>query len=61
MHNGKTFYIAKEAPEFMMIAELIAAMEETHNFSNLIVNVVSVITGELFARRNSIGLWEIYV
>lgn len=59
--NTKTFYLAKENPKFMEIAKLVCAVEADANIVKEPMHIISAYTGEVFAIRNSVGLWEILV
>ena len=54
-----TYYVAKEV-NFIAIANIIAELE--HDLSaNCTVDILSLFTGEVYASRNHLGLWEILI
>lgn len=58
MHKH-TYYVAKET-NFVALSLIIAELE--HELSaNDSVDIVSLFTGELYAIRNTLGLWEILI
>jgi hypothetical protein len=58
MHKH-TFYVAKEM-NFVAISNIIAELE--HELSaNDYVDIISLFTGEVYAIRNTLGLWEILI
>jgi hypothetical protein len=58
MHKH-TYYVAKEM-NFVALSHIIAELE--HDLSaNCTVDIISLFTGEVYAIRNHLGLWEIYL
>ena len=58
MHKH-TYYVAKEM-NFVAISKIIAELE--HELSaNDYVDIISLFTGEVYAIRNTLGLWEILI
>jgi hypothetical protein len=57
--NKRTYYVAKQM-NFIAIANIIAELE--HDLSaNCTVDIISLFTGEVYAIRNALGLWEILI
>ncbi len=55
----RTYYVAKET-NFIAISNIIAELE--HDLSaNCTVDILSLFTGEVYAVRNCLGLWEILI
>lgn len=58
MHKH-TYYVAKEM-NFVAISNIIAELE--HELStNDYVDIISLFTGEVYAIRNTLGLWEVLI
>lgn len=58
MHKH-TYYVAKET-NFVALSKIIAELE--HELSaNDYVDIISLFTGEVYAIRNTLGLWEILI
>ena len=54
-----TYYVAREV-NFIAISNIIAELE--HDLSaNSTVDIISLFTGEVYAIRNTLGLWEILI
>lgn len=54
-----TYYVAKQM-NFVTISNIIAELE--HDLSaNDYVDIISLFTGEVYAIRNTLGLWEILI
>ena len=59
MHR-RTFYVAKHNVNFVTISNIIAELERDL-YEHDTVDIISLFTGEVYASRNSLGLWEINV
>ena len=58
MHRT-TYYVAKEI-NFVSLSNIIAELE--HELSaNDSVDIISLFTGEVYAIRNTLGLWQILI
>jgi hypothetical protein len=58
MHKH-TYYVAKQI-DFVALSRIIAELE--HELSaNDYVDIISLFTGEVYAIRNTLGLWEILI
>ena len=57
--HGHTYYVATET-NFVALSKIIAELE--HELSaNETVDIISLFTGEVYAIRNTLGLWEILI
>ena len=58
MHRT-TYYVAKET-NFIALSNIIAELERELS-ANDSVDIISLFTGEVYAIRNALGLWQILI